>query len=237
MSKIKISKDFVQFLKAFIKINESAVFSVKEDSITCLVGSPDNVTLAYGSIQCTSEYIGALNVPSILKLSRAIEYISYPEYDLIVNSNNLEYKSSDVRFKYHLLDNGILNTPLISIKKIQDFSFDVEFQISPLKLNEINKASTLSTDSNKIYISGDGVNINAELTDKSRSNIDSFSFIVAESNITFAAVSMSLEFIRSITYSVDSKIKVSINTQQGVIVVDVDNAMTKFKYITSAFTS
>lgn len=230
-------KEFSAFIKSLVKINDAAIFAIQNNTLTCLIGSPDNVTIAYGTCGIGSQYEGFLNIPSLMKLSKALDQITETTPGFIVNANNLEYKSPSLRFKYHLLDSGIINQPAINIKKINDFSFDIEFSPATSKLIDLNKLSAFSTDSNKVYLSCDGETVFADLTDRARSNIDSIQFEFAKCATPFDAVPLNLDFFRSINYTNESKVMVNINTSHGVIAIDIVNEKYKLKYITSSFTS
>lgn len=230
-------KEFGAFIKSLVKINDAAIFAIKPNQLTCLIGSPDNVTIAYGTFEIGTQYDGFLNIPSLMKLSKAIDQITETAPGFTINANNLEYKSPALRFKYHLLDSGIINQPAINIKKISEFNFDIEFSPDASKLVDLNKFSAFSTDSNKVYLSCDGETVFADLTDRARSNVDSIQFEFAKCTTPFDAVPINLDFFRSINFTNSSKIAININTSHGVIAIDIINERYKLKYITSSFTS
>ena len=236
MNQLSLNENFVQFLKAVNKINDAAILAISPDTLTSLVGNPDNTCFVYATMPCKATFSNTLNIPSIVKLTKALDHVR-GEIDFVVNNNNIEYKSSLVRFKYHLLDNGILSQPLINIKKIQSVDFDVSFTIGPQSLVELCKASTFASDSNKLYLSCDGKVLNAELTDKARHNIDSIAMVIGEHNQPFDNLPINLDFVRSLNFNNNSSIAVKINTQLGVVTIDILNDGYKLKYITSAFTS
>ena len=240
MEQIKLNKDFVGFIRSLLKINDSAVIAAKASQLTCLIGSPDNVCVAYGVFPCEAQLesdIKLINVSSILKLTKAMDQIAEDNVQLIINSNNLEYRSPSLRFKFHLLDNGIINQPAIKVNKVLEFGFDLSFKVTPEKLTGLNKFSTFSTDSNKVYLSSDGSKVHAELTDKARANIDSLQFEFAECEKTFQAVPLNLDFFRSLSYTANSDVTFSLNTTVGAIAIDIACPSYKLRYITSAFTS
>jgi DNA polymerase III sliding clamp (beta) subunit (PCNA family) len=236
MNHLILQESFVQFLKAVNKINDAAIIATNEDAISCLVGTPDNSCFVYATMPCKATFSNFLNIPSIIKLTKALEHTT-GEIDFIVNSNNLEYKSPVVRFKYHLLENGILSQPLINLKKIQSVEFDVAFNINPQSLVDLCKASAFANDSNKMYLSCDGNQLRAELTDRARYNIDSIEMVLGELHQQFDAIPINLDFFRSLTYNKSSTISFKVNSKLGVVTIDIQNDGHKLKYITSAFTS
>ena len=230
-------KEFLSFGKSLVKINDAAIFAASKDQINCLIGSPDNATIAYGTLKCGTSYDGCINISSLVKLSKAIDQIGETTPQLLVNANNLEYKSTSLRFKYHLLDHGIINQPAINIKKINELTFNIEFKLSPSKLIDLSKFSAFSTDSNKVYLSCDGETVFANLTDRARSNVDNIEFEFAKCSTPFDSMPFNLEFFRSLNYSSESIISVSINAAKPVITIDIENERYKLKYITSSLTS
>jgi hypothetical protein len=61
-----------------------------------------------------------LNIPDIKKLVRVVECIDADELQFDINSNNLQYISDSFKFKYHLLEDGLMKLPSINIKKINE---------------------------------------------------------------------------------------------------------------------
>jgi hypothetical protein len=237
MQQITLNREFSSFLKSLLKINDSAIIVVGDNQMTSLVGTPDNVTVAYGILPCIATFKGFLNISSISKLLKALDQINEESYNLNVSNNNIEYKSPSLRFKYHLLENGIISQPAINIKKVLEFAFNVNFKVDADKLVSIAKFSSFSSDSNKIYISSDGFKVFAELTDKARDNVDSFEFEFSECATPFDAVSLNVDFFRSLSFSNNSVIDIGMNTQMGVVSIDINNPTYKLKYITTSYTS
>jgi hypothetical protein len=135
------------------------------------------------------------------------------------------------------LDHGIINQPAINVKKINEFIFNIEFRLASSKLIDLSKFSAFSTDSNKVYLSCDGESVFANLTDRARSNVDNIEFEFAKCSTPFDAMPFNLDFFRSLSYTNESNINVSINSTKPVIAIDIENERYKLKYITSAFTS
>ena len=237
MDQICVERDFITFVKGLLKINDSAIFTINDDKLSCLLGSPDNVCVAYGTYPCTSKHQGSLNIGSLIKLVKALAQTTDEQITLKIAGNNLEYKSPNVRFKYHLLDPGILGMPQLSVKKVNEFVFDVQFSLSYEKLVGLNKFSAFSTDSNKIYLSCNGERVFADLTDKTRANVDSIQFEFGQCSVPFEDIPLSLDFFRSLSYNSTSEVVININSSIGVIAIDIASANYKLRYITSSYTS
>ena len=104
--------EFLTFLDAVSKISDSAIFDIKEDKLTSLVSSVDNTLVLYSEYKTPSEFEDTLNVPDIKKLSRVLDTLESDKVNLKVNSNNIEYSGSDVKFKYHLFEERFLTNPM-----------------------------------------------------------------------------------------------------------------------------
>jgi hypothetical protein len=86
-------------------------------------------------------------------------------------------------------------------------------------------------------LSCDGETVFANLTDRARSNVDNIEFEFAKCSTPFDSMPFNLEFFRSLNYSSESIISVSINAAKPVITIDIENERYKLKYITSSLTS
>ena len=71
-----------------------------------------------------------------------------------INSNHLLYKSDKIQFKYHFLDDSIVPKVTLKREKIESLKNDTFFDIDNKKFQEILKASSFTTETNKIYIYG-----------------------------------------------------------------------------------
>lgn len=238
MNKIIVPREFISFLQSINKVNDSAILSVEPDKIICLVGSPDSTIFAYGNVSdCENNFTGSLQVGSISRLLKGLQHVTDEKITLLVNSNNLEYKSTGLRFKYHLAEDGVLSQPAFSISKIITLTFDVTFDVMQSKLIELGKLESFAVNSNKVYLKGVDGKVYAELTDKAKDNIDSVQVEFGECPTSFDDIPLNLEFIRAINYNKHSSIKMKINTIYSCIIIDISNDSNNLRYISSALTS
>lgn len=235
--KLKISSksDFVKYLDSFSKINDSFIAEINESYISSIAASADNTLVLYGEFDCASSYKTNLNIPDSKKLVRVLDTINSEEIDLQLNTNSLEYKDSNIKFKYHLFEDGFLTKPSLSIEKIKKFSFDITFNLTKQTLQSIIKGSSFATETNKLYFYTEGNKLIAELTDKARHNTDCFSMTIDEVNFNLQPIAINFDNIRLLTL-LNSTIEISINTQYGVIVVNSKSDNTKLSYIISSLT-
>tara|TARA_R110002020_G_scaffold61238_2_gene164956 strand:+ start:797 stop:1516 length:720 start_codon:yes stop_codon:yes gene_type:complete len=227
--------EFLTFLDAVSKISDSAIFDIKEDKLTSLVSSVDNTLVLYSEYKTPSEFEDTLNVPDIKKLSRVLDTLESDKVNLKVNSNNIEYSGSDVKFKYHLFEEGFLTNPNLNLQKINKFKFDVEFNVNKLTLQQIFKGSTFTSETNKIYFYTENGKLMAELTDRARHNTDNFSLCLGDIDLTLAPIPVNFDNIRLLSI-IDNEFIVKINTEYGVVVFEIEANNIKLKYIISALT-
>lgn len=233
--KIKSKSDFVRYIDSFSKINDSFITEVKESRLLTLAASPDNTLILYGEHNCDSSFNTNLNIPDSKKLTRVLDTIDTDEIELQLNNNNIEYKGSNIKFKYHLFEDGFLTKPSLSIDKIKKFTFDITFQLTKQTLQSITRGSSFATDTNKLYFYTDSDQLIAELTDKARHNTDRFAMSLGTVDFTLSPIAINFDNIRLLTV-LDSTLDVNINTQYGVVVVTSKNDKTELSYIISSLT-
>ena len=231
--------DWNKFLEAISKINESAILEVKQGIpglITSLVSSPDNTLLLYSELETEgANFNGSLNIPDLKKLSRVMDSVQSGDIIFIVNNNNIEYKGKDIKFKYHLYEEGFLSKPAINLEKIKSFTYNITFNITRSTLQSIFKGSAFANNTNKIYFYTHEGDLKAELTDRARHNTDVFCLSLGEVDFNLQPIPLSLENIKLLSILGDS-ITFNINTEYGVSIVDIVDKNIKLKYILTSLT-
>ena len=238
-------QDRDKFLNNFVvplsKVADSAILKVTKGKITSLISTSDNTIIVY------SEYLDdkinvdkVLNVPDLKKLSRVITCIDTTDFSLDISSNYIGYSSNSTRFKYHLYDDGIIPSPKLSVDKLKTLSFDGKFTLPYTSVINLIKGSSISTDSNKIYISVKGGDIFGELTDKTRSNIDSYGICISNNyeGTQFAvAIPLNFEIFRIISSMRFKELNAQLITKMGVITMDLNLDNSNFKFVISALSN
>ena len=234
--KVENKSEFLRFLDAISKINDSGVIlDIKEDKITSLVSSIDSTLILYSEYQTKSGFKDTLNVPDVKKLRNVLDTIEYQDINLDINSNNIQYNGDGVKFKYHLYEEGFINRSNINLDKISKFTFDVTFTLDRATLQRLFKGSTFASETNKIYFYTESGNLMAELTDRSRHNTDNFTISLGKVDFTLDPVPVNLDNIRLLS-GINDEFEVKVNTEYGVIVFDIEDKDIKLKYIISALT-
>ena len=231
--------DFVtNFLGTIGKVAEDCIINVTGDDINSLCSTSDGTLIQYITYNSKNKFSQTLNVPDVKRLHKIVGCVQEEEINLDIHDNCISYTSPVTRFKYHLLDDGILSTPPISVEKISKLEYDCNFSITHSKLTELIKGSTFANESEKLYLytSSDG-NLYGELTDKEKPNMDSFCIKMSEDDITLPTIkpmAFNFENIRIISSTRCSKLNFQLNTQMSVARVDITSDNCNISYIISA---
>ena len=228
-------KDFQNFLDGLGKINDMVILKVEDDHMYALSSSEDRSMVLWSKLNGEFNLQKTFNLPSVKKLSKSLSLIKDPDIELIVNSNNLEYKGSNVRFKYHLLDDGILVAPKMSLAKIEKMLYDWEFDVDKAFVTQLLKTSTIFKDTNKMYIFTNDGHITWSLEDKTMSNKDVFSVTGEEVDFEMDEFIVNLDNFRLIDFSKDDVLRFKVN-KLGIGNIQLKNGNIELSYILSGLT-
>tara|TARA_R110000868_G_C10906506_1_gene764652 strand:- start:179 stop:910 length:732 start_codon:yes stop_codon:yes gene_type:complete len=234
---IKNKTNFVQkFLQPIAKISDNAVIKIGKTVNNLITSADRNVILYAQTDAANSEIECKLNIADIKKFIKLIDCIGHEEFVVNVRNNHLEYKSTEVKFKFHLLDDGIIKEPTINLQKILDFEIETKFNLTSEKYSALIKGSAIINDCNKIYIFTENGKVIGELSDRTQQNTDSFGQIISESyegvDIT-QALPVSFEVFRSLTFKTDYA-DFGINKTKGASIIDIKDGNNTLKYIATA---
>lgn len=243
--KILNKNNFVQkFLSPISKINDICTLTVEEDKIYSINRTSDNNFSLYSVTSDVeiSEYTEKTNLSfsDVKKFIKILDCLNQEQVELDINSNNIEYKSSTVKFKYHLINDNIVKSANFNLDKINNLEFNLFFKFPLLIFNTLMKSSTFITSSNKIYISTENGNVIGELNDKTKSNIDTYTCKLADvytGDTLPSGLAFNFELFRNISFLKTSELNVSLNTNKGIIAFDVEDDKYKLKYIAVAHVS
>lgn len=229
-----------QFLQPISKISDTCCIIIDNNTASCIVSSPDNSIILNNKFNLSSniEDKQTLNIPDIKKLIRAFDVIEGESISLQLDKNNISYKNKNTSFKYHLLENGVVNIPKINTAKINSIAIDCEFILTDSALSEIVKASTFCVDSNKIYLYTEGDSVFAEITDRARPNVDSFGIKISEEykGKDLKSLCLSMEVLRIISTNRVKQMQTKINTDLGVVLFEFSNNSIYTQFIVSSLT-
>ena len=230
------------FLEQISKISDNAVVKIKENLIECKSCTPDNSVILGISLQIKTKNLPSsdvtLNVGDIKKLIRAFDCIEKEDITFTVENNNINYKDTSLKFKFHLLENGIINQPKINFEKLNSLKFESNFTVTDKALNDLVRASTFSTDSNKVYLTSMDSLLKADLTDKARFNVDSFETNISNdyTGTKLESLCLNFEIFRILSSCKYNTLNCKIAPSLGVVLFGFENNIITSKYIVSALT-
>jgi hypothetical protein len=237
--KIKNKKDFVSnFLGPVSNLNDASILSIDDNKISCTLASADATIVCRSMIDVETDLKNGtkLNLPDIKKLVRVLDIIPSAELELQVNENNLSYNKSGYKFKYHLLDDGIIKQPSLNVEKVKNLEFNTKFTVKEAGLNTLFKGSSFATETSKVYFFEEDGKIYSELGDRSRHNSDNFVCMLSdefEGSIQ-KPLPVNFDSFRLVSFDRSREVNFSINTDMGVITCNFEKGDAQLIYIISA---
>lgn len=237
--KIKNKKDFVSnFLGPVSNLNDASILSIDDNKISCTLASADATIVCRSMIDVETDLENGtkLNLPDIKKLVRVLDIIPSAELELQVNENNLSYNKGGYKFKYHLLDDGIIKQPSLNVEKVKNLEFNTKFTVKEAGLNTLFKGSSFATETSKVYFFEESGKIYSELGDRSRHNSDNFVCMLSdefEGNIQ-KPLPVNFDSFRLVSFDRSREVNFSINTDMGIITCNFEKGDAQLIYIISA---
>ena len=247
--KIKNKRDFVtNFLGPVSNLNDMCVINIEKDNVNCVIAASDSTIVCKASIDIETDLLDhavanpetgcvKLNIPDIKKLVRVLDIIPSETLELKINENSIAYNKDGYRFKYHLLDDGIIKQPNISVDKVNNLEFSSSFTIKENSLNTIFKGSSFTTETSKLYLYSEDNNVVGELGDRNRHNTDNFVCEVSdtvEGDAITKPLALNFECFRLISFNSCREANFRINQEMGVITCDLKKGNTSLIYVISA---
>ena len=238
---IKNKGEFIsRFLTRLHKVDNSCMLNLSKDGASSLLSAADNTVILYSQYAAQLDIEGemAINIPDLGRLIKILQCIDTDEIVLEIAKNQIQYESRDIRFKYHLLDDGILASPPVSVNKIKQTvkNCDISFTLPFSALISLIKGSTFSIDISKVYFFTQSDGVYAEIDDKTRHNVDSVCIRLCNeykgASIT-TPLPLSFETIRILAGSKCININVFVNTKLNVLTFEINNDNIKNIYIVS----
>ena len=220
------------------KINENAVLRVNNDKISSLTSTNDGTLILHVVYTCENDCESTiLNVPDINKFIKVLSCTNEDELNITFDKNCLIYKSNDIKFKYHLLEDGILSSPAVNVSKVKELNFDISFRIDSATILNLLKGSTFTTDTNKIYFYTEDNCVYGKLTDLQKHNVDVYTQKLTDQykgNLN-EPLPLSFEVIRMVSSIRFNHVDVHINADNNVYIFDISGENYKLNYIASGY--
>lgn len=223
-------------LESLGNINDQAILDITDTEINSIVTSPDNSLFLWAKMEYDFDLTRTLNIPSIKKLSNVIDMVSEDEIEFKLNSNNLEYKNKKIKFKYHLLNDGIINKPKISTEKIESFTYDVEIEFESEFIKSILKSASVFKDTKKLYLYTEEDELIWSLADRTMTNSDSFSVSSGEVDFELDPFILNLDNLKLVSFGKQSTIKLRINNSIGFGNLQIFSDDLEMNYIVTSLT-
>lgn len=236
--KIHNKDDFIsRFLNPVSKINNSCILKITSTGISTLLSAADNTAILFGQYDLdidTDDVI--LNLPDVSRLIKIVQCISDDDISLDINRNHIQYTSEDVRFKYHLLEDGILTSPSISIDKIKSINYNTTLSLPYQSIINLIKSSSFTMDINKVYISTKEDAVYAEIGDSQAHNVDSICVKMCtgyDGTPINEPLPVSLETIRILAGSRCDTVSTYINSELNVMTFKINTDNVTLTYVIS----
>lgn len=231
--------DFVNsFLFPLSRIGNNCVLKLGESGISTLLSAADNTVVLYGIYEedLGDDVEAKLNIPDIQRLIKVLQCVDTDSMQLEVESNKIKYSSADLRFKYHLLSDGILSMPPLKIEKIKQLTYDTSFTIPYNSFVSLLKSSTFTLSLNKMYFFTKDGNVYAEINDKESHNVDSICLKMCDSftgEPIDKALPVGFETIRTLAGLRCEELVVKVNSKLNVMTFSINIGNVRMTYIVS----
>tara|TARA_R110002020_G_scaffold39449_3_gene117334 strand:- start:989 stop:1726 length:738 start_codon:yes stop_codon:yes gene_type:complete len=238
--KIKNKKDFVSsFLGPVSNLNDACILTINDNLLTCTLASADATIVCKSSIEIETDLKESFNInlPDIKKLVRVLDIIPTDNVSLTINENNISFNDNGYKFKYHLLDDGIIKQPSLNVEKIKKLNFGTKFKVKENGLVTLFKGSSFTTETSKVYIYEEDGKIYSELGDRSRHNSDNFVCVLSEEyegEIISKPLPINFDSFRLVSFDRSREVDFSINNEMGVITCNFNKGNASLIYIISA---
>lgn len=225
-------KEFQALLLSLGRINDSCVLELTEHGIHGITSSEDNSMYAHACLLGDYEE-RTLNIPSLKKFSNALDMISFDEVPLKVNTNHLEYKDDQIKFKYHLHEDGVITKPKLSLEKIRNFQYDIEFELNFDFLSDVLQKSSI-TNTNKLYLFTENGFLVWKLADETVPNSDSLSITGDEVDFELESFILKIDNLKLLAKISKTGNLFKINSELGVGCIVSKNGNFEMEYIFSS---
>ena len=227
-------EEFQKYLNNLSKITDNAILDIKDGEISCVVTSEDRSLFLWSVMKGDFDFDTTLNLPSLRKLSKALNLVGGTDIKLKLNSNNLEYKGS-IKFKYHLFDEGILHKPKLTLSKIKSLAYDTEFTLTKDFLRDLLKTSSVFNKTKKLYIYTDDGELWWSLGDKTAANSDVFCVSSGPVDFELDDFILNLDNVSLLSFGDKPVVDVRVNNM-GIGNFHSDSGNITLDYIVSSLT-
>ena len=225
-------KPFQNLLLSLSQIHDTCVLEMKDDGIHGIASSEDNSMYAHAYLRGDFEEKN-LNLPSLKKFSKALDMISFDNVKMKLNGNHLEYKDKQIKFKYHLHEEGVITRPKLSLEKIRNFEYDIEFDLDFDFLSNILQKSSI-TNTKKLYIFTEDGNLVWKVGDETVPNSDTLSIVGDEVEFELNSFILKIDNLKLLSKVSKTGNVFKINSKLGVGCIVTKSGDFEMEYIFSS---
>ncbi len=237
-----------KFLTPINKISDKGIFVINEKGVECLATTgfdqKEQTIILFSRYENEFDLDEGveeikLNIPDVNKLINVFSFLKEPSITLSIDGNNLSYSSdqSNTSFKYHLLEDGVLEAPSVKIENVYNMGFDFEAYIENEKFKTVLKGSSFADKTNKIYLYTKNNSLFGILTDESLQNVDTVEFELSDSykgEDIKNKIPLNLQIYRVISTLNFERIKLKINIEKGIVMFEIKEDDFLLQYIVTA---
>lgn len=225
-------KEFQLLLSSLGQVSDTCVLELGEDGIHGISSSEDNSMYAHAHLIGEWEDQN-LNLPSLKKLSKALDMVSADDIKLKLNGNHLEYKDKQIKFKYHLHEDGVITRPKLSLEKIRNFEYDIEFELDFDFLSSVLQKSSI-TSTKKLYLFTEDGDLVWKLGDETVPNSDSLSIVGESVDFELESFILKIDNLKLLNKVSKTGNLFKINSKLGVGCIVSRNGGFEMEYIFSS---
>ncbi len=231
------SNFLAHFLSPVSRLSNSCVVNIGDNDVSTIISAADNTAILYARYETELGDTGSkINLPDLGRLIKILQCIDLESFELELDTNCITYRDSNMQFKYHLLEDGILNTPSISTDKIGNLTFNTNFKVPYSSMVNLIKSSSFVLNLNKLYLYTKDGSVFAEINDKQAHNVDSVSVKLCNGyygDDIDDPLPVSFETIRTIMSAKCDDITINVNSKLNVMTFDINNSESRLTYIIS----
>ena len=233
-------ENFLQrFLIPVSKLTDNAVITIIDDEVNSVCASTDGSVVLLASLKLTNGSCNnaRLNLPDVKKFIRLLDCIEENNILLEFKNNHLRHNTSNFKFNYHLFEDSYMQRCPVNQDKIKALKYDSTFLLTTNKFNDILKASSIATDSDKLYFYTRDNEVYAELNDYERQNINSITYKISDKFVGEPiknVLPLNLESIRLLSGLKADTFVVKINNALKVTLFEIISDNINIKFVISA---
>lgn len=220
---IQDKTDFIDnFVNTIATVADRVQLRIEDNAIHAVAVSQDNTTIICTSYKIDTDITEKtiVNIGDVRLFARTLDVIDSNNVTFQLTKNSLQYKSKTQTLKVHFLEDGIITA--LPYKK-EKLMFDgIKVQLTKDSLKRILRGTSITTHSNKAYITQENNQLFCEFTDKMHENVDSYKELVV-ANYTgaeFSPIVVKVDSLRIAAKLPCMNTTMRIDTGRGLIAFD-----------------